>query len=210
MKKVSASLWLVVVLVLGFVLTGCGTLNRSISYEELSGSDVAFVERSHRGSFVLNINSGLRPFATDRTANKVYMLPPAYYIRSLGEWSGEFGYRKVYGIWPVFINSKESLYNSIGYSYGRVSDKKLCPIFGYSTTENEETGINMSFITAVPIPLIGVNLYNQFKVRKGENLIASRYEFLHLPIIGPCFGTRGGPHTGRPRFLWIPCGKMNL
>ena len=196
---------------LGFLLlltfsSGCGTLNRSISYDKLTQSDMAYARSLDCGRVNLNMALGPNSLSTSQTANKAVILPPLIYLRSLGvsesRYSKRYGYMRQFHLWPLCTAAKGSLYDSDGDVYARISGNVLSFVFGCMVVDDLKYNGRMSMTTLVPIPIVGGHLYSQAILKENGRTKAGRYEILRLPILGPCFAFG----EGRKRFLWIPFG----
>jgi hypothetical protein len=110
------------------------------------------------------------------------------------------------GIWPVFTSIKGSIYDREGEAIAHVSMNGGL-LFFVAKAEDDFNDVKLSAFSLLTVPIVGVSLYNQSSVTQDAEKVLQRKEFLRLPIIGPCFATREGEDSGRPRFFWIPCGR---
>lgn len=206
MKVLCFGLRLSIVGLLGLILSGCGSLNQSVSYERLTSDNIDLVKNSGPSMISLNMDIGGRKFESYQTANKCFIVPPIIYWDSLGYDSGQYGYMRMIGLWPLLMHSGGAIYDRGGDMTRKMSLNSLCPVFAKATAEDSGGYTKMSMVTLIPIPIVGISLWNQARIMEGDEVKLSRYSFLNLPIIGPCFAVRHGEDSGRPRFLWIPCG----
>ena len=207
MKKLLLAVRAVFALIFVAAMAGCGTLNRDISLDHLTKGDMDYADGIKSGGTTLTIGAGQQQFVSDETANKLIIIPTFYSWESFGRTTYEYGYMSQVGLWPLIATARGSVYDSHGDVTARIHGGEFCPIFGYMIGEDLDNKQVVSGFSLIPIPIVGISLYGQVVATHGTEVISSRYQFLCIPIIGPCFAVRDGPSSGRPRFLWIPCGK---
>lgn len=196
------------------IITGCGTLNRSINPIMLNDDDMLFAKSLNEGLVSLAICNGRDNFVTKRTANKSYIFPPVIYWESFGVkglYDCEYGHMEMFSVIPLIFSIDASTYNNVGIVSGRYNLTYISPLYSkakvidFSKPISESVGIVQ--FNLVPIPIVGINLYNRMLMGRMGDITSARYSFLNLPIFGSCFAYRYGPDSGRPKFLWIPVGE---
>lgn len=207
MKRYISYLLIAVFMAISVVITGCGSLNQNINYTYLTKSNMELADKAEPNLPTLFVDVPGKKFVTKDTVNKYFFIPPIHYWECFGSNGGEYGYMNTWGVMPLIFSMNGSVYDSSGVVSARVSCDYFSPLYLSARAEAIESKKTTSLFSFVPIPLVSFSLYNQMSIKDKGEIISSRYEFLYLPIIGPCFATRNGDETGYPRFLWIPCGK---
>lgn len=204
MKKIQLVAGSLAVLMI-FVTSGCGSLNRSISFDKLSNADMEYGQSIDHGLVDLRITLfDETDFETHQSASKAFILPPIVYMRSFGYNDGDYGQLRMLFLWPIFMNMRGAAYNSLGDTTANISGTMVSPIFGYIRGNSEQNNVNATSVIIVPIPIIGGHLYNQTFGDLSHKTNCHRFEFLRLPLIGPMFAFG---NVGHRRFLWIPYGQ---
>lgn len=200
-----------IVFILSVTTTGCGTLNRNISLEGMSSEDMQYARVLKEGVSTLSLCTDFSKFATKRTANKVYPILPFFYWESLGVMGGlydsKYGYMEFSALMPIYFEMNAASYGGDGSVSGRHNMWCLSPVFEYFGSNECYGKYDSDGFNILPIPIVHLKLYGQMTVEKEEKAYAGRYDFLYIPIIGPCFTVRYGPNTGKARFFWIPVGE---
>ncbi len=186
------------------MMVGCGSLNRDINLHGLTPSDIAYAKTIEGGTPTLSIDTPAQTFVTQDTSNDFFVAPPVFFHwDSLGVDGNKYGYIHTLNVLLLYTEFDAALYNSTGKATGNIDSIFFSPFYGYINYVDDQDGTMFGF-DILPLPIVGVTLYGQVVAKDGKEVTASRYFFLNLPIIGPCFATRKGPKTGTSRFLWIP------
>jgi hypothetical protein len=186
------------------MMVGCGSLSGNISQSQLTASQMKSVDEAGEGLPTLFINTPISNFSTKETLNSFTFVPPiVFHWDSLGVDGSKYGYMHMLNILLLYSEGNASLYNSMGKAIANTDSLLLCPLFSYTNYIDEEKCALNGF-EILPIPIVGVTLYGQIVAKDNKKIHSSRYYFLNLPIIGPCFAVRDGKGTGTSRFLWIP------
>jgi len=192
-------------LVVAMLMAGCGSLPSNVprSFQQLSESDMAFAKGLDDGFMALNVNSS--PLgggvSTYQNSNKAFIAPPLVYLRSFGYDYPDYGYMRMFFLWPLYMDAEGSVYDSDGEMMGHTKASMLRPVYNYFNSVDYEEVFKLTSISFVTLPRLHAHLYSQTRAKHGDESFG-KYEILRLPILGPLFSF--GP--GGKRFLFIPYG----
>jgi len=136
---------------------GCGTLNKSMKWDNLNTNDISYINTLQNDDNVLYINE--LKVRYKKFANKTYPLFPFnYYKSAFKTYNNNYGLMKAFLIFPFFRTNKLCLYNNKGEKTFQSNVSSFLFVFDYYNylqDDKEEWSLALLYLPKIFSPFFG-------------------------------------------------------